>query len=111
MRRLILAPWVLLLPALLAVAAHAGGLIGSPTSRLYAAVYLVRGSVAGHSIGSYGPHVRESDSTWRRISRSNVITYGFGAFAQKGSRRLYVACGNESINRPTTERRGRSSPA
>ena len=70
------------------------GDIGEPPSRLHVAVYLVRGSVSGGNVGSYGPYVRESDSSWSRLSRSNVITYGFGSVVTSEPRRLYVAGGN-----------------
>ena len=74
----------------------------APPSKLHAAVYLVRGSVAGSSTGRFGPHVRESDSTWRCLSRSNVITYGFGSFTSEAPRRFYVACGN-GVHRSTDD--------
>jgi photosystem II stability/assembly factor-like uncharacterized protein len=67
---------------------------GETPTRLHVAVNLVRGSVSGGNVGSYGPYVRESDSTWLRLSRSNVITYGFGSVVTSEPRRLYVAAGN-----------------
>jgi photosystem II stability/assembly factor-like uncharacterized protein len=71
-------------------------------SRLYAAVFLVRGGVVGANVGAYGPFVRESDTTWRRLSRSNVYTFGFGSWVRDGSRRLYVAAGN-GLHRSTDD--------
>lgn len=62
--------------------------------RLHAAVFLVRGSVAGAQKGSFGPFVREADTTWRRLSISNLYTFGFGEFRGRERRRLYVAAGN-----------------
>jgi hypothetical protein len=70
--------------------------------RVHAAVYLVRGSVVGSNVGAYGPYVRESDTTWRRLSRSNLITFGFGAAVRDGARRLYVAAGN-GLHRSTDD--------
>ena len=88
----------------LAVVAPAGadGKGSASASKLHAAVYLVRGSVAGSSTGRFGPHVRESDSAWRCLSRSNVITYGFGSFTGETPRRFYVACGN-GVHRSTDD--------
>jgi len=86
----------LLIPALFTAAiwpASAGD-PGEIPSRLYVAVNLVRGSVSGGNVGSYGPYVREPDSSWRQLSRSNVITYGFGSVLTAHPRRLYLAAGN-----------------
>lgn len=71
-------------------------------SRLHAAVFLVRGGVVGANVGTYGPFVRESDTTWRRLSRSNVYTFGLGSWVRDGSRRLYVAAGN-GLHRSTDD--------
>lgn len=94
--------WAVALSIVMALPAGAGDLNSSPSSRLLAAVYLVRGSVAGGSKGTFGPHVRVSDSTWRLMSLSNFITYGFGSFTQEVPRRLYVACGN-GVHRSTDD--------
>lgn len=85
-----------------AVPVCAAGPEASPSMRLHAAVYLVRGSVAGNSIGAFGPHVQDADSAWHRLSLSNVITYGFGANIQGDRRWLYAACGN-GLHRSTDD--------
>lgn len=96
--------WMALLSLAIVAPAKAGAGDGGqpPPSKLHAAVYLVRGSVAGSSTGRFGPHVRESDSAWRCLSRSNVITYGFGSFTSETPRRFYVACGN-GVHRSTDD--------
>ncbi len=82
--------------------AYAGGPDPAPLQRVHAAVYLVRGSVVGSNVGAYGPYVRESDTTWHRLSRSNLITFGFGATVRGPARRLYVAAGN-GLHRSTDD--------
>lgn len=77
-----------------AAIAHAGGPDAVPAARVHAAVYLVRGSVVGSNVGAYGPYVLSSDTTWHRLSRSNLITFGFGSTVHGSVRRLYVAAGN-----------------
>ncbi len=71
-------------------------------SRLHAAVCIVRGSVSGSNIGSYGPFVRETDSSWRRLSLSNVINFGFGSYTQTEPNLLYLAGGN-GVHRSTDD--------
>lgn len=82
------------------------GQAGAPPTdlrpRLHAAVFLVRGSVVGSNIGAFGPFVRTSDTTWRQLSRSNLITFGFGAWENSDARRLYVAAGN-GLHRSTDD--------
>jgi photosystem II stability/assembly factor-like uncharacterized protein len=92
---------------LLLLAGVVGGARGTDTtgvrvSRLHAAVFLVRGGVVGANVGAYGPFVRESDTTWHRLSRSNMYTFGFGSWARDGLRRLYVAAGN-GLHRSTDD--------
>ncbi|HSQ75002.1 MAG TPA: hypothetical protein VLT13_05570 [Bacteroidota bacterium] len=94
--------WMVLLSLAVVAPAGANGKGSASPSKLHAAVYLVRGSVAGSSTGRFGPHVRESDSAWRCLSRSNVITYGFGSFTSETPRRFYVACGN-GVHRSTDD--------
>lgn len=91
--------WALLLAGL-----QAGSWAGQPgredEPRLHAAVYLVRGSVSGANIGSYGPFVLNTDGSWRRLSLSNLITCGFGMDRAGTGRRLYLAAGN-GVHRST----------
>ena len=62
---------------------------------MFAAVYLVRGSVSGGNVGSYGVYVRNgTDSTWTKITRSNLITYGLALYRHGPTTRYYVAGGN-----------------
>jgi photosystem II stability/assembly factor-like uncharacterized protein len=73
--------------------ARAGG--GEKEGRCFAAVFLVRGSVAGHNAGSYGVYTRaQGDSVWQKITRSNLITFGLGFAEQHGQRSYFVAAGN-----------------
>ena len=95
---------LVLLVAGMACSAFGADPVRPPDTRLHAAVFLVRGSVAGGNVGSYGPYVRESDTSWHRLSRSNVITFGFGSWVRDGSRRLYVAAGN-GLHRSTDDGR------
>lgn len=63
--------------------------------RLFAAVFLVRGSVAGGNVGSYGVLVRNGeDTTWTKLTKSNVISFGLGYFENESLRRHYLAAGN-----------------
>lgn len=65
------------------------------SKRVFAAVLLVRGTVAGGNIGAYGVYVREgNDSTWTKVTKSNVISFGLGFFEQGRTRRYYLAGGN-----------------
>lgn len=60
----------------------------------YVAVFLVRGSVAGANRGEYGIFRRLSDTTWERLSRSNVISFGLERSSGAVGQRLYLAAGN-----------------
>ena len=63
--------------------------------RVFAAVLLIRGTVAGGNIGAYGVYVREgNDSTWTKVTRSNVISFGLGYFERGMTERYYLAGGN-----------------
>ena len=63
--------------------------------RMFAAVYLVRGSVSGGNVGSYGVFVRNgTDSTWTKITRSNMIAYGLALYRHGPTTRYYIAGGN-----------------
>jgi photosystem II stability/assembly factor-like uncharacterized protein len=83
-------------------AVHADGPAEPARAHMYAAVYLVRGSVVGSHAGVFGPHIRTGDTTWRRSSRSNLITFGFGSWVQGNVRRLYVAAG-DGLHRSTDD--------
>ena len=70
-------------------------------SRLFAAVFIVRGSVSGSATGGYGVYVRgERDTDWTRISRSSMLTFGLALFDNGRTRRYYVAAGN-GVHRST----------
>ena len=70
---------------------------GPPTTgRMFATVLLVRGSVVGNSTGGFGLYVRSSasDTSWRKITKGNIISFGIGQFDNGRTRRLYLAGGN-----------------
>jgi hypothetical protein len=69
--------------------------------RLYAAVFLVRGSVAGSNLGSYGGFVRDGhDTAWTKLNRSNAICFGLGYTRHGPQGQLYLAGGN-GVHRST----------
>jgi photosystem II stability/assembly factor-like uncharacterized protein len=68
--------------------AHADG------DRLYATVFLVRGSVVGSKTGHFGPFLRLQDTLWQRLSLSDLYSFRFGRFANGNTHRLYLAAGN-----------------
>jgi len=68
----------------------------------YAAVFLVRGSVAGANRGEYGIFLRQSATGWDRLSRSNVISFGVERFKGTSGERLYLAAGN-GLHRSTDD--------
>jgi len=69
---------------------------GAPAygDRLYATVFLVRGSVVGSKAGHFGPFLRVQDTLWQRLSLSDVYSFRFGRFASGHTHRLYLAAGN-----------------
>jgi photosystem II stability/assembly factor-like uncharacterized protein len=74
-------------------------LAGAP--RLFAAVFIVRGSVSGSSVGGYGVYVRKPDDTaWTRITKSSTLTFGLALFDNGRTRRYYIAAGN-GVHRST----------
>jgi photosystem II stability/assembly factor-like uncharacterized protein len=85
----------------LVVTFHATGL-SQPTDRmgadrrLSAAVFMVRGSVSGSSAGEFGVFIRNTpaDTSWSKITSSNIFTFGLGYFSRGPARRYYVAAGN-----------------
>ncbi len=71
------------------------------TGRLFAAVFIVRGSVTGNAVGGYGVYVRSpQDTGWTRISRSYTLTFGLALFDNGRTRRYYMAAGN-GVHRST----------
>lgn len=74
----------------------------SPSDRMFAAVLLVRGSVVGNITGGFGLYVRStaSDTSWTKVTRGNVITFGLGLFDNGRTRRYYLAGGN-GVHRST----------
>jgi photosystem II stability/assembly factor-like uncharacterized protein len=78
---------------------------GSAGGRTIVSVFIVRGSVSGSSTGSYGAFARNGvDTTWTKLTPSNIITFGLGHFERGTTRRLYVAGGN-GVLRSTDEGR------
>jgi photosystem II stability/assembly factor-like uncharacterized protein len=76
---------------------HGTGHAGNPVDgRLYAAAFLVRGSVSGHSTGEFGVfvHTAGTDTGWTRVTRSNLFTFGLGFYERNTTRRYYIAAGN-----------------
>ena len=72
-----------------------------PPGRLFAAVFIVRGSVSGNAVGGFGVYVRApGDTAWTRISRSSTLTFGLGLFDNGRTRRYYMAAGN-GVHRST----------
>ncbi len=70
-------------------------------SRLFAAVFIVRGSVSGNATGGYGLYVgAQNDTVWTRISRSSTLTFGLALFDNGRTRRYYMAAGN-GVHRST----------
>jgi photosystem II stability/assembly factor-like uncharacterized protein len=69
--------------------------------RLFAAAFIVRGSVSGNPLGGYGVYVRgHGDTAWVRISRSSTLTFGIALFDNGRTRRYYIAAGN-GVHRST----------
>jgi photosystem II stability/assembly factor-like uncharacterized protein len=73
-----------------------------PAGRIFAAVLLVRGSVVGNTTGGFGLYVRSGgdDTSWTKITRGNIITFGMGLFDDGHTRRYYLAGGN-GVHRST----------
>jgi photosystem II stability/assembly factor-like uncharacterized protein len=72
---------------------------GAP--RLFAAVFIVRGSVSGNATGGFGLYVRGAQDTgWTRISRSYTLAFGTALFDNGRTRRYYMAAGN-GVHRST----------
>jgi photosystem II stability/assembly factor-like uncharacterized protein len=72
-------------------------------NRLFAAVFMVRGSVAGANVGSYGAFVQTGgDTSWRKLNRSNAICFGITHSTAGWGKRVYLACGN-GVHRSTDD--------
>jgi photosystem II stability/assembly factor-like uncharacterized protein len=95
-----------ILPALLLISmfslfrAEAGENGVAPAKRTFAAVLLNRGTVVGKNAGSYGVYVRSGDTTWTKVTLSNIITFGLGYYEHGATQRYYLAGGN-GVHRST----------
>lgn len=79
----------------------AGRHAGARLERLFAAVFIVRGSVAGSAAGGYGVYVRSpADTGWTRVTKSNTLAFGLALFDNGRTRRYYLAAGN-GVHRST----------
>ncbi len=92
---------------LAAVSPRAAGAAPADTSgraahgRLFAAVFIVRGSVSGNATGGYGVFVRaQGDTSWVRVTKSNTLAFGLAFFDNGRTRRYYLAAGN-GVHRST----------
>jgi photosystem II stability/assembly factor-like uncharacterized protein len=91
---------VLTILAPLAAAQHAPA-DSAGSRRLFAAVFIVRGSVSGNATGGFGLYVRGmQDTGWTRISRSYTLAFGLALFDNGRTRRYYMAAGN-GVHRST----------
>jgi photosystem II stability/assembly factor-like uncharacterized protein len=78
-----------------------GGRDGAASPRLFAAVFIVRGSVSGNATGGYGLYIRaQNDTGWTRISMSSTLAFGLALFDNGRTRRYYMAAGN-GVHRST----------
>jgi photosystem II stability/assembly factor-like uncharacterized protein len=92
---------VVLLTSLLASAhVRAGETSTAAAKRTFAAVLLNRGTAVGKNAGSYGVYVRSGDTTWTKITLSNIISFGLGFFGNGSTQRYYLAGGN-GVHRST----------
>ncbi len=73
--------------------------------RTFAAVLLNRGTAVGKNAGSYGVYVRSGDTTWTKVTLSNIISFGLGYYEHGSTQRYYLAGGN-GVHRSTD--RGRT---
>lgn len=72
---------------------------GQP-KRVFAVVFLYRGSVVGNNAGAGGLYVRTGDTTWAKLTRSNVYSFGVGYHGGASTPRHYLAGGN-GVHRST----------
>lgn len=68
--------------------------------RTFAAVLLHRGTAVGKNAGSFGVFVRSGDTTWTRVTLSNIISFGLGYYGHGSTQRYYLAGGN-GVHRST----------
>jgi len=86
--------------AIVAGVAFSGELPALASKRTFAAVLLHRGTVAGNNAGSYGVYVRSGDTTWTKLTLSNIISFGLGYYGRGATPRYYLAGGN-GVHRST----------
>ena len=80
--------------------ARAGEKAAAAPKRTFAAVLLHRGTAVGKNAGAYGIYVRSGDTTWTKITLSNIISFGLGYYGRGSSQRYYLAGGN-GVHRST----------
>lgn len=68
--------------------------------RIFAAVLLHRGTAVGKNAGTFGLFVRSGDTTWTKVTLSNIISFGLGYYSHGPTRRYYLAAGN-GVHRST----------
>ena len=68
--------------------------------RIFAAVLLHRGTAVGKNAGSFGVFVRSGDTTWTKVTLSNIISFGLGYYGRGSTQRHYLAAGN-GVHRST----------
>ena len=68
--------------------------------RIFAAVLLHRGTAVGKHAGAFGVFVRTGDTTWTKVTLSNIISFGLGYFGNGSTPRYYLAGGN-GVHRST----------
>ena len=87
--------WFLLLVSVASLLSAEAGVSAAGSGRLLVSVFLVRGSVSGSSTGAFGAFARnDAETTWTKLTPSNVITFGLGFFVRGTTERIYVAGGN-----------------
>ncbi len=83
----------------LSVAYAQEGSLPAP-KRIFAAVLLHRGTAVGKHAGAFGVFVRTGDTTWTKVTLSNIISFGLGYFGNGSTQRYYLAGGN-GVHRST----------
>lgn len=68
--------------------------------RIFAAVLLHRGTAVGKNAGAFGVFVRSGDTTWTKVTLSNIISFGLGYYGRGVTHRYYLAGGN-GVHRST----------
>lgn len=80
--------------------ALAGEGVSPAPKRTFVAVLLHRGTAVGKNAGAFGVFVREGDTTWTKLTLSNIISFGLGYYEKGPTRRYYLAAGN-GVHRST----------